>query len=151
MTSSNHSNSGGSGGDTERVNPDNAATDTDAAAVQDQIKADAQALRESARRVEASLPEDGEAATDPNAAAIQDEVRASHDELEEQARRVEASVPAAVRDTPVQPANTGTTASEDTTQARRNVEEAHEHAEAARAGAQRVKDSLPNGSNGDDR
>lgn len=141
MTSSNHSNSGGNGGDTRRARPDN--RDPNGAAVQDQVKADAEVLRESVRRVEAAVPANGEAATDPNAAAIQDQVRADHDELQAQARRIEASVPASVRDTPVQRADTAT---EDATQARRNVDAAHENAEAARAGARRVEQSLANGS-----
>jgi hypothetical protein len=79
--------------DVHRPNPEHAATDSNAAAKQDQVKADHAALEESARRVEASVPSDGEAATDPRAAAIQDQVRADRDELRESARRVEQSAP----------------------------------------------------------
>ena len=140
MTSSNDDNRGGNDGDRRRIDP---AVDVDAAAVQDQVRADAEALRASARRVEASVPANGEAATDPDAAAIQDQIRADHDELQESARRVEASVSAEVRNTPVQPAGDGPRATEDTTQARRNVDAAHANAEAAREGARRVDDSLP--------
>lgn len=77
------------------ANPDNAATDPAAAAKQDQVRADHDALQESARRVEASAPanvrDPREAATDTAAAAKQDQTRADHDALQESARRVEAS------------------------------------------------------------
>ncbi|HYR29025.1 MAG TPA: hypothetical protein VEU30_11210 [Thermoanaerobaculia bacterium] len=97
-----------------RSNPDNAATDPRAAAVQDQVKRDHDALEESARRVESSVSSTGGAVTDPAAAAKQDRVREDHDRLEESARRVEASVPPEVRDRPVQPANIGTQVSDET-------------------------------------
>jgi uncharacterized protein involved in exopolysaccharide biosynthesis len=80
--------------DAHRPNPDNAATDPNAAAKQDQIKADHDALQDSARRVESSVPASGEAATDPTAAALQDRVKADRDRLQESARRVEQSAPA---------------------------------------------------------
>jgi citrate synthase len=106
MTSSTNSNDGRDRGHT--INPDNAATDPRAAATQEQVHADHDALQESARRVEASVPDNvrdaNQAATDSAAAATQDQVKADHDALQESARRVEASVPADVRDTPVQPA-----------------------------------------------
>ena len=82
-----------------------AATDPRAAAQQEQVKADHDALVDSARRVEASVPSNQQPATDARAAAKQDQVKADHDALVDSARRVEASVPAEVRDTPVQPAN----------------------------------------------
>jgi hypothetical protein len=86
------------------ANPDNAAVDPKAAAQQDQVRADHDALEESARRVESSVPDDNRPATDRNAAAIQDQVKRDHDALEESARRIDASVPSDVRDTPIQPA-----------------------------------------------
>jgi hypothetical protein len=79
------------------------------------------------------------AATDPRAAAQQDQVKRDHDKLEESARRVEASVPAGVRDTPVQAShfNNNNTATEDTTESQRNVDEARANADAARESARR--------------
>ena len=151
MASSNHTNSDGNGSDQRRAPPDRAAVDTEAAAKQDQVHADAQALRESARRVEASLPAHGEAATDPRAAAMQDQIKADHDLLQESARRVEQSVSAEVRDTPVQPMNHPARASDDNSQAIRNVDAAHENAEAAREGARRVNESLAHGTDRDRR
>jgi len=137
------------------VNPDHAATDPRAAAQQEQVRADHDALEEQARRVEASVPggtggtaDPGRAATDPEAAAVQDRVRADHDRMQESARRVEASVPADVRDTPIQAANLGTQASADTSQPVRNVDTARENADAARESARRVQDSV---ADGDDR
>ena len=79
------------------INPDNAATDVRAKAQQDQVRADHDALQESARRVEASVPSNDQPATDPVAAARQDQVRADHDRLEESARRVDATAPNSVR------------------------------------------------------
>ena len=117
-----------------RPDPDNAATDPRAAAQQDQVKRDHDALEEQARRVEASVPSNQQPATDPDAAAKQDQVRADHDRMQESARRVEASVPADVRDTPVQPANIGTQA----------TDEARANADAARDSARRVADSVTN-------
>lgn len=146
MTSSNNQNDRGNTGDVRHVNPDNAATDPNAAAQQDQVKADKNALQEQARRVEASVPgntlDPRHAATDPGAAAAQDRVKADHDQLEDSARRVEASVPAEVRDTPVQPANLGTHATEDTAQSTRNADAARDNAEASRQSARRVQDSV---------
>jgi hypothetical protein len=143
MTSSNDPNDRG----THRVNPDNAATDPRAAAQQDQVKADHDALEEQARRVEASIPSDvrdpNRAATDPRDAAQQAQIRADHDRLEESARRVEASVPAEVRDTPIQRADLGVEATEDTAQSNRNVDAARQNAEAARESARRVEQSTP--------
>lgn len=89
----------------EGSTPRAAEVDPRAAATQDQVRADHAALEESARRVQSSVPANGEAATDRDAAAKQDQVKADHDRLEESARRVESSVPPEVRDTPVQPAN----------------------------------------------
>lgn len=146
MTSSNDTKDRGNSGDVRRVNPDNAATDPNAAAQQDQVKADRNALEEQARRVEASVPGDTrdprQAATDPDAAAAQDRVKADHDRMQESARRVEASVPADVRDTPVQRANPGTDATEDTGQSSRNADAARENADASRESARRVQDSV---------
>ena len=85
------------------ANPDKAATDPKAAAQQDQVKRDHDALEASARRVDASVPGGSEPATDRNAAAKQDQVKRDHDVLEESARRVERSVSEDVRETPVQP------------------------------------------------
>ncbi len=76
---------------TRQHDPNNAATDPNAAAQQDQIKRDKEALQEQARRVDESLPSGREAATDPNAAAVQDQVKRDHDALEESRRRVEES------------------------------------------------------------
>lgn len=126
-------------------NPDNAATDPNAAAQQNQVKADHDALQEQARRVEASVPANGEAATDPDAAAAQDQVHADHDRMEAQTRRVEASVPADVRDTPIERANLGNQATEDNSQSIRNVDAARDNADAARDSARRVQDSAPEG------
>ena len=89
-----------------RHDPDHAATDPRAAAQQDQIKRDHDALEESRRRVESSTP-DGGAATDPRAAALQDRTHADHDRIQESARRVESSVSQDVRDTPVPPSHSG--------------------------------------------
>ena len=127
MTSRNGANSGGDD-ELRRTDRRDAAVDPDAAAVQDQVRADNRALREQARRVEA--------ATDPDAAAVQEQVKADHDQLEEQARRIANSVPADVRDTPVQAMNQGT--GEDATEARRNVDSARDNADAARESARRV-------------
>ena len=138
----NVSDNGGRIGEVRHANPDNAAVDPRAAAQQDQVRADHDALEEQARRVESSVPSSGEAATDPDAAAAQDRVKADHDRMQDQARRVEASVPAGVRDTPVQAANLSN-ATEDTAQSRRNVDAAHDNANAARESAQRVQDSVP--------
>ncbi len=148
----NNPNDGRNTGGVHRVNPDNAATDPRAAAQQDQVRADHDALQEQARRVEASVPggtgftegaaDPGHAATDPGAAAVQDRVKADHDRMQESARRVEASVPADVRDTPIQAANLGTQATEDTGQLNRNVDTARENAVASRESARRVQDSV---------
>src|SRR5687767_1553113 len=54
MGNSNEANSGGNGSDVRRANPNDAAVDPAAAAQQAQVKADSQAIRESARRVESS-------------------------------------------------------------------------------------------------
>lgn len=110
MTGSNNPNdrsNSGSTGEVRQHDPNNAATDPNAAAQQDQVKADRDALQEQARRVEASVPSSGEAATDRDAAAAQDRVKADHDRIQESARRVEASVPADVRDTPIDRADRG--------------------------------------------
>ena len=91
MTTPNNSNDRG---EVRRANPDNAATDPNAAAKQDQVKRDHDALEASARRVDASVPGQ-QAATDPDAAAKQDQIKRDHDALEASARRVDASVPTA--------------------------------------------------------
>lgn len=104
------------------ANPNNAATDPRAAAQQDEVKRNHDALEAQKERVDASVPHGGrEAATDRDAAAVQDQVRRDHDRLEQSARRVESSVN---RD------------SEDP-EARRKVDEAHRNAEAARDSANR--------------
>lgn len=121
------------------TNPNNAATDPRAAAQQDQVKADHDALQEQARRVDASVPPDGRAATDPDAAARQDQVKADHDRMQEQTRRVEASVPSDVRDTPIQAANLGNAANDDNV---RNADHARDNADAARESARRVEESV---------
>lgn len=127
------------------------------AAQQDQVKADHDALQESARRVEASVPasvretpiqsgrQDASAdpadvrhanpenaAVDPAAASRQDQVKADHDALQESARRVESSVPPEVRDSPIRHTEDAARPSADATQAKRDSEAAHENAEAAR-------------------
>ncbi|MDQ3281562.1 MAG: hypothetical protein M3Q69_09125 [Acidobacteriota bacterium] len=141
-----NSNDANNSGDVRRHNPENAATDPNAAAQQNQVKADRAALEEQARRVDASTPANGEAATDPDAAATQDRVRADHDRMQAQAARVEASVPADVRDTPIEAANLGgRRATEDDTQSIRNVDAARDNADAARESARRVQDSVPEG------
>jgi hypothetical protein len=113
MTSRNGANSGGDD-ELRRTDRRDAAVDPDAAAVQDQVRADNRALREQARRVEASVPADGEAAIDPDAAAVQEQVKADHE----------------------QAMNQGT--GEDATEARRNVESARDNADAARESARRI-------------
>jgi hypothetical protein len=151
MSNSGDGNDRSNGGNTGDVrhhhDPDNAATDPRAAAQQEQVKADKNALEEQARRVEASVPNDtrdpGAAATDPDAAAAQDRVKADHDRMQDHARRVEASVPADVRDTPIQASDAAGNATEDTSESRRKVDAAHANAEAARESAQRVQDSVP--------
>ena len=130
-------------GNVQKPDPNNAAVDPQAAARQNQVKADHDALQESARRVNSSVPSDvrdtpvqpvgrsggsssssasrvdpDRAATDPQAAATQDQIRGDHDRLEESARRVDASVPASVRNTPIrpnEPSERGTTGSSGTT------------------------------------
>jgi hypothetical protein len=93
-------------GTVHRANPENAAVDPHAAAQQEQVKADRDALRDTARRLESTPTEQGsEPATDPAAAAKQDQVRADTAAIEESARRVQSSVSAEVRDTPIQPAS----------------------------------------------
>jgi hypothetical protein len=142
MANSNDANSGNTG-DVRRHNPDNAATDPNAAAQQEQVKADHDALQAQAARVEASVPRNNQPATDPDAAATQDRVKADHDRMQAQSARIEASVPADVRDTPIERANLGNTASEDTAQSTRNVDAARDNADAARESARRVQDSVP--------
>lgn len=134
--------SGGPEGEVRRPNPDNAATDPNAAAQQDRMRADHDALQESARRVDASAPNGG-AAIDREAADTQDRVHAEHDRMQESARRVEASVPADVRDTPIQAANLGTTPTEDNSQAVRDSNSARDNADAARQSAREVQQSVP--------
>lgn len=139
MTSSNNDNRNDNRNDTgvRQHNPENAATDPVAAAQQDQVKRDHDALAAQAARVDASVPANGEAATDPDAAARQDQVKADHDRMAEASRRIEASVPADVRDNPVPPSNLGVNATEDTTQSRQNVDNARANADAARDSARR--------------
>jgi hypothetical protein len=67
------------------------SNDPNNAASQDQVKRDHDALEESARRVEASVPSNQQPATDSRNAAKQDQVRADHDALADSARRVESS------------------------------------------------------------
>lgn len=124
------------------ADPANAATDPHAAAQQAQVKADHDALEESARRVESSVEGRnatfaGEAATDPAAARKQDQVKADHDALAASARRVESSVSADVRDTPVQHTDlrSGAGTTGDADDARRN-------ADIARDSARRVDASV---------
>lgn len=135
MSSVNDGGKGRKAGDVQKPDPNNAAVDPNAAARQDQIKADHDALQESARRVKSSVPSDvretpvqpaerglgsssntagrgnpERAATDPRAAATQEQTKANHDRLQESARRVDASVPASVRNTPIQHSDTSTRA-----------------------------------------
>lgn len=144
MTTPSNPNERGTEGEVRQANPDNAATDRNAAAKQDQVRRDHDALEESVRRVEASVPSNQQAATDPAAAAKQDQVRADHDRLQESARRVENSVSADVRDTPVQPADNyvddgrGNAGS-----AREHADSARANADAARESARRVENSVP--------
>jgi hypothetical protein len=141
MTSPNDSDAGRRSGEIRPVDPENAATDPRAAAQQDQIKADHEALQQSARRVESSVQGSARdtAATDPAAAALQDRTKADHDRLQESARRVESSVPADVRDTPIQPANTTI----DEAQLERDLDAARRHADEVREAARRLHESVP--------
>lgn len=118
------------------ADPDHAATDPRAAANQEQIRADHEALEESSRRVQATARE-GHLTTDPAAAAAQDRVRADHDALQESARRVESSVSAEVRDTPVQPAHFAR-ATENTAELESNAREARDNADALRESAREL-------------
>lgn len=131
------------------ADPRNAATDPRGAAIQEQVRADHDALEQSQRRVEASVSADvrntpvqhqdtgadrgmGTAATDASAAAKQDQVHADHDALQESARRVRASVPADVRNTPVQAPDRNAN----------DANTAHDNAQAARESARRVEQSV---------
>lgn len=166
MNSRNDRSKSGSG-EIHRANPHDAAVDAVAAAQQDQVKADHDALQESARRVDASVSEDvrntpiqaahragsdgdlgkNVAATDAAAVAKQEQVKADHDALEESARRVEASVTSDVRNRPIQPAGESLNASDDDEAASRNADQARENADAARASARRVEESAPGNRN----
>ena len=104
------------------ANPNNAATDPRAAAQQDEVKRNHDALEAQKERVDASVPHGGrEAATDPDAARTQDQVRRDHDRLADSARRVESSVAQTTEDP----------------EARRKTDEAHANAEAARESTRR--------------
>ncbi len=102
--SSNDQNDGGNrgnSGDVQRADPNNAATDANLAARQDQVKANRDALEEQGRRVDASVsadvrdtPVQGMGDTDRTNADRQDQIKADRDALQEQARRVDASIPA---------------------------------------------------------
>lgn len=133
------------GRDQRHADPHDAATDPRAAAKQDQVRRDHDALQESARRVEASVSSSVRdtpvRSSDLVTSAQQEQMREDHDVLQESARRVAASVPANVRDTPVQPANLAS-ASERSDDERRDTGEARANADAARASARRVQDSL---------
>lgn len=148
--------SGANTGDVRHPSPKPAASAPVDSASQDQVRADHDALQESARRVEASVPasvretpvqpaasagsgadqvrnaDPAKAAVDRVAAARQDQVRADHDALEESARRVESSVPADVRDNPVRHSGETSRSSDDNTQATRDSKTARENADAAR-------------------
>lgn len=76
--------------------------DPHAAAQQDRVKADHDAIQESARRVDASVAGTGGVSEDARAAAQQDRVRDDTEALQESARRVDASVSSDVRNTPIQ-------------------------------------------------
>ena len=135
MANANDRSNTGKTGEVRHADPNNAATDPRAAAQQDQIKADHDALQRSAERTNApSTPatdpraaakqdqvravhdamqrsatrsdsRDMQPATDASAAAKQDRVKADHDALQASAQRVKSSVPADVRNTPVQPSD----------------------------------------------
>lgn len=104
--------SGGSTGDVRRADPGQAAVDPVDAARQDQVRADHDALQESARRVEASVSSDvrntpvqhTDAATRASEDTTEatrngDAARANADAARDSARRVEQSLPdAADRD-----------------------------------------------------
>ncbi|HEX8618931.1 MAG TPA: hypothetical protein VF911_15215 [Thermoanaerobaculia bacterium] len=99
--SSNDQNDSGNSGNVQRANPDNAATDTNLAAQQDQVRANRDALQEQERRVDASVssetrdtPVQPMGDTNRDNADRQDQMKADHDALQEQARRVDASMPA---------------------------------------------------------
>ena len=166
MTTPNDRSRGDNSSEVHHADPDHAAVDPRAAAKQDQVKADHDALEASARRVESSVSSDVSdtpirhtpvrddaprttglnrtnrefAATDPQAAARQDQVKADHDALEASARRVKASVPSAVRDTPIQqPANL---ASSSETVSQSDLDETRENANAARDSMSRVEEDL---------
>lgn len=104
MTTPNDRNASGRIGEVRPVDPENAATDPRAAAQQDQIKADHEALEESARRVQSSVPAEvrdtpiqpanvdtaiDEAQLDRDL----DAARRHADEVREAARRLHESVP----------------------------------------------------------
>ena len=96
----------GTGGDVRHANPDLATVDRDAAAKQDRVKADHDVLQESARRVEASVPESvretpvqqpdrSNSSGDDDAQSIRnlEDSRRNADAARESARRVEESTP----------------------------------------------------------
>ena len=161
MTSSKNSDDTWNRGDVERADPRRAATDPRAAAQQEKVKEDHDALEESARRVESSISAGAEgsfaresnagnerhhadpenAAVDPAALQTQNRTKADHDALQESARRVNASVSAEVRDTPVQGTSGATGEKDDAS--RPQLDEARENADAARESARRVADSTP--------
>jgi hypothetical protein len=136
-----------------RTSPQGAEIDPAAATRQDQVRADHDAMQESARRVAASVPDSvrdnpvrqanpsgaNDAATDPRAAALQDQVRKDHDALQESARRVESSISAETRDTPIQHTGTGSGDADNT----EKLDRAARNAEAARESARRVDESAP--------
>ena len=86
--------------------PSNAATDPRAAAKQDQVKADHDALEESARRVESSVPANvrdtpiqqanTDATTTGDNTGNADDAHANAEAARESARRVEQSTPESV-------------------------------------------------------
>lgn len=101
MSSPNDRNTGGG---TRPIDPENAATDPRAAAQQDQIRADHEALQEASRRVQSSVPPDvRDTPIQPAnfAGAIDeaqldrdlDDARRHADQVRETARRLEESVP----------------------------------------------------------
>lgn len=118
-----------------------ATTDPAGVAVQEQVRADHDALQEQAARVAATVPASVRntpiQSSDVAAEAIQEQVKADRDALQDQADRIAATVPASVRNTPIERAVSPV----EDTEARRNGDAAHANAEAAREGARRVQAS----------
>lgn len=136
---------------THQADPAHAATDPRAAAQQEQVKADHDALEESARRVESSAGGSnarvGDAATDPAAARKQEQVKADHEALAASARRVEASVSPEVRDRPIEHTdlNAAGRSTGDADEARRNADIARDSARRVEASVESTESRIDDG------